>query len=46
MNAGFDLQVLAQMMRTLTRFSDEEIPLPSRMIAVAREFFGAWSEEL
>ncbi|GAA1661781.1 hypothetical protein GCM10009765_09140 [Fodinicola feengrottensis] len=46
MDAGFDLQVLAQMMRTLARFDDDEIPLPSAEIVAAREFFARWGDEI
>lgn len=45
-DAGFDQQVLADMMRTLDRFTDEEIPLPSRSVTEARTFFKTWAAEL
>lgn len=46
MDAGFDRQVLADMMATLARFADDEIPLPHAVVAVARAFFSTWAEEL
>lgn len=46
LDAGFDLGVLAQMMRTLARFTEDEIPLPSGDVEQAREFFARWSHEL
>lgn len=46
LDAGFDLQVLAQMMGTLGRFADDEIPLAASDVPLAKTFFGAWAEEL
>lgn len=46
LDPGFDLLVLAQMMSTLSRFTDAEIPLPSDEIAEARTFFARWVAEL
>ncbi len=46
LDAGFDPGVLAQMMRTLGRFSDDEIPLPPSDLPPAKEFFRIWAEEL
>lgn len=43
LDAGFDLSVLGQMMRTLDRFDDDEIPLPSAQVAEARTYFAAWA---
>ena len=45
-DAGFDRQVLADMMNTLARFADDEIPLPSAVVAAARTFFADWAREL
>lgn len=46
LDAGFDRQVLAQMMGTLGRFTDDEIPLSAHDVPLAREFFSAWAHEL
>jgi hypothetical protein len=46
MDAGFDPGVLGQMMRTLARFRDDEIPLPPSDLPAAKEFFRVWAEEL
>lgn len=45
-DAGFDVQVLAQMMRTLDRFSDDEIPALVEVVPQIRLFFGRWAGEL
>lgn len=45
-DGGFDLKVLAQMMRSLSRLDDDEIPLPPAECAPARAFFALWAEEL
>jgi hypothetical protein len=41
-DGGFDRSVLAQMMGSLARFEDDEIPLPAADLA----FFAAWAKEL
>lgn len=46
LDPGFDLDVLAQMMRTLSRFADDEIPIPPEEPTACREFFASWSTEL
>lgn len=46
LDAGFDLSVLSQMMGTIDRFMDDEIPLPGSDIPTARAFFSAWAAEL
>ena len=45
-DAGFDLGVLAAMMRTLDRFADEEIPVDGISATELREFFATWADEL
>lgn len=42
---GFDVVVLGQMMRMLSRYGDDEIPLPSADVPAAREFFAIWAQE-
>jgi hypothetical protein len=42
----FNKQVLAQMMRTLDRFSDEEIPASVEVVPEIRLFFARWAAEL
>lgn len=46
LDAGFDLNVLAQMIGTLSRFDDHEIPLGHEELPRAREFFTSWAAEL
>ena len=46
LDAGFDRKVLAQMIGTLGRFADDEIPLAANDVPLARTFFSAWAEEL
>jgi hypothetical protein len=45
-DAGFDLVVLAQMLDTMSRFTDDEIPLETMAVPAARDFFNAWTAEL
>lgn len=46
LDPGFDQQVLAQMISTLERFADDEIPLPMSDMPHAKEFFHDWAIEL
>lgn len=46
MDAGFDRQLLAQMMGTIGRFDDDEIPLVRESVVRLREFFANWAEEI
>ncbi len=46
LDAGFDLGVLAQMMHTIDRFDDDEIPLTPEVVTSARSFFASWASEL
>lgn len=46
LDAGFDRTVLAQMMGTLDRFADDEIPLDQEDVSSARAFFAAWIKDL
>jgi hypothetical protein len=34
------------MMRTLSRFTDDELPSASGQVGTVREFFRSWAEEL
>lgn len=43
---GFDRRVLGQMVTTLDRFADEELPLSDDAVLDARAFFVAWADEL
>jgi hypothetical protein len=46
-DAGFDSQVLADMIGTLDRFTDDEIPVPDDSSAAGlRAFYAAWRSEL
>lgn len=46
LDAGFDLEVLAQMVRSIDRFDDQEIPLAADQIPKLRTFFADWVREL
>ncbi len=41
---GFDASVLAEMMRTLTRFSDDEIPASPELVPAIRAYFAEWAD--
>ncbi len=43
---GFDRLVLAEMMRTIDRFSDDELPVDEADVETMREFFRRWAEEI
>lgn len=43
---GFDESVLAQMMRSLGRFADDEIPVAADEVKVLRDYFHEWADEL
>lgn len=43
---GFELGVLAEMMRTLDRFTDDELPIATPDVDALRAFFGDWADEL
>ena len=43
---GFDRGVLAEMMRTLTRFTDDELPIDPTEVAHVRCFFADWADSL
>jgi hypothetical protein len=45
-DAGFDVQVLADMIATLARFTDADIPLPDQPVSALRAFFEDWHSEL
>lgn len=45
-DAGFDERVLAEMLKTLDRFVDNEVPAEGDAVAAMREFFAAWATEL
>ena len=46
-DAGFDTKVLADMIATLDRFTDKEIPVPEgSSVPELREFYAAWRSEL
>jgi hypothetical protein len=46
LDAGFDLTALGQMLATMGRFSDAEIPLEEGEVPAARAFFAAWADQL
>lgn len=46
LDSGFDHAVLAQMMRTLARFEDDELPLAAETVLRARAFFEDWASEI
>ena len=43
---GIEPEILATMMRTLSRFADDELPVEESRVAAVREFFRSWAEEL
>ena len=43
---GFDAGVLAEMMRRLARFSDDEIPASPELVPAIRAYFAAWADRL
>ena len=43
---GIEPGILATMMRTLSRFADDELPIEESRVAAVREFFRSWAEEL
>jgi len=46
-DAGFDAKVLADMIATLDRFTDSEIPVPDGLsVAELRTFYATWRSEL
>jgi hypothetical protein len=46
-DAGFDANVLADMITTLVRFTDDEIPVPDGSSAAdLRAFYATWRSEL
>lgn len=46
-DAGFDTKVLADMIATIDRFTDSEIPVPDgSSVPELREFYAAWRSEL
>jgi hypothetical protein len=46
-DVGFDVRVLADMIATLGRFADDELPVPEGSSAAElRGFYAAWRSEL
>lgn len=43
---SFDRLVLAEMMRSIRRFADSEIPIDETMVQSVRRFFEEWANEL
>jgi hypothetical protein len=43
-DAGFDPQVFAEMLRTLDRFADQDVPASD--VGIVRRFFCEWADEL
>lgn len=43
---GFEERISAQMLRSLARFSDQDLPAPETLIPAIRGFFANWAEEL
>lgn len=46
LDLGFDQTVLAEMFATLSRFADDELPLPDTQRKAMRDFFAAWGGQL
>lgn len=45
-DAGFDAEVFAQMLTTLSRFRDEDLPVAPGEVAALRNFFADWVRDL
>jgi hypothetical protein len=45
-DAGFDRGVFAQMLRSLARFADAELPCEPQLATRVRTFFAGWADEL
>ena len=43
---GFDRHFFAQMLRSLARFSDADLPTPQALITAMRDFFATWADQL
>ena len=43
---GFEHRILAQMLRKLARFSDQDLPAPEARIPAMRDFFESWAGDL
>jgi Nucleotidyl transferase AbiEii toxin, Type IV TA system len=43
---GFDTEIFAQMLSTLSRFRDEDIPVAANEVAALRAFFADWTVRL
>lgn len=43
---GFDTAVFAQMLGTLSRFDDDELPVSDDRVPELKAFFAAWAAEL
>jgi hypothetical protein len=46
LDPGFDVDVFVEMLGTLARFRDEDIPLPAAEVDEVRRFFAEWAAEL
>jgi hypothetical protein len=46
LDAGFDSAIFADMLATLARFTDADLPVPSEQFAQLRRFFADWRAEL
>jgi len=46
LDLGFDQAVLAEMFATLSRFADDELPLPDTQRNAMRDFFAEWGAQL
>ncbi len=45
-DAGFSTDVFAEMIGTLARFSDRDLPVDAGAVGPLREFFASWRNEL
>jgi Nucleotidyl transferase AbiEii toxin, Type IV TA system len=43
---GFDRRVFVDMLRSLARFTDDELPVPADEVAALRAFFADWANEV
>jgi hypothetical protein len=46
LDPGLDPDVLAQMLATMSRFTDSAVPLQEHEVPTARDFFATWTNQL
>ncbi len=46
LDVGFDTTIFASMLRTVARFTDDDIPIPADEVPALREFFALWTSSI